>query len=217
MDYTLSELYHLLTDPEAIINTGGLILILVIIFAENGLFFGFFLPGDTLLFSAGLFCGTDTFHISIYVLLVTICLAAYGGSMFGYYFGQKTGARFFQKDESVFFKRKYVYAAEAFFNRYGGMALILGRFLPVIRTFAPIFAGMISFDYQKYMINNIIGGTLWVCSMTLGGFIVGSVVPNAKDHLASIITLIVIITWIPVIITYIREMRNQKRKLKGLS
>lgn len=209
---SILELYRHLTDPEVIINTGGLFLILAIIFAENGVFFGFFLPGDTLLFSTGLLASTDTLDIPIVTLLITISIAAYLGSMFGYFFGEKTGSKLFTKDDSLFFKKKYMFAAEAFFIRYGAVALIMARFLPIIRTFAPIFSGIVRYPFSKFLLFNIIGGTLWVVTLVMGGYIVGRVFPSSKDYLEYIILGIVVLTWIPVITTYIKERKRVKKE-----
>lgn len=209
---SISELYHVLTNPEQIIQTGGLLLILLIIFAENGLFFGFFLPGDTLLFTTGLLCSTGHFNISIYILLVTISGAAFSGSIVGYYFGKKTGDALFHRNDSLVYKKKYLLAAEAFFTRHGGLALIMGRFLPIIRTFAPIFAGIAHYDYAKFLYYNILGGSLWVFSMLLAGFFLGIFIPQSKDYLEYLILGIVVITWIPVIVTYFKERKRLANK-----
>lgn len=209
---SLLEFYHLVTNPEVIINTGGLFLILLIIFAENGVFFGFFLPGDTLLFTTGLLSSTGKFDVPITTLLITICIAAYLGSLFGYFFGEKAGSKLFTKDDSLFFKKKYMFAAEAFFIRYGAVALIMARFLPIIRTFAPIFSGIIRYPYGKFFLYNIIGGTLWVVSLVYGGYLLGQIFPTSKDYLEYIILGIVIVTWIPVVVTYIKERNKAKKK-----
>lgn len=206
---SLIELYHNCTDPEVIIK-GGLIVILLIIFAENGLFFGFFLPGDTLLFTTGLLASTGKFDVKIEILLSTISVAAYLGSFFGYYFGLKTGSTLFMKSDSLFFKKKYMFAAEAFFVRYGAIALIMARFLPIIRTFAPIFAGIIRYPFGKFVLYNLIGGTLWVVTLVYGGYLLGRIFPSSKDYLEQIIIGIVIITWIPVVVTYIKERKRAK-------
>jgi membrane-associated protein len=209
---SILELYHNITNPEVIIKTGGLFLILLIIFAENGVFFGFFLPGDTLLFTTGLLSATEKFDVPITTLLITISIAAYLGSLFGYFFGEKTGSRLFTKDDSLFFKKKYMFAAEAFFVRYGAVALIMARFLPIIRTFAPIFAGIIRYPYGRFFLYNIIGGTLWVTSLVYGGYLLGTIFPKSKDYLEYIILGIVIVTWIPVVITYIKERNRVKNQ-----
>jgi membrane-associated protein len=208
---SISELYHLITDPEQIIQTGGLILILLIIFAENGLFFGFFLPGDTLLFTTGLLCSTGHFDVSIYLLLVSISGAAFLGSSFGYYFGERAGKTLLHRKENLFYKRKYLDSAQAFFERHGGFALIMGRFLPIIRTFAPIFAGMTKFEYSKFLYYNILGGTVWVFIMLLGGYFLGLFVPESATYIEYLILGIVIITWIPVVITYLKERKRLQK------
>jgi membrane-associated protein len=208
----VKELFYQLTDPEVLIHTGGLILVLIVIFAENGLFFGFFLPGDTLLFTAGLLTSTEKFQVNIFVLLITVFIAAILGSLFGYLFGLKTGDGFRDRKENIFFRKRYIEAAEAFFNKYGGRALVLGRFLPIIRTFAPIFAGIVKVNFKEYFLYNVIGAFFWVFLMTLFGYFVGSWVPNAKDYLHYIILGIVIITWIPVITTYLKEQQIKKQK-----
>ena len=205
----LEFIKHLL-DPEKLIHTGGLFLIIAVIFIENGVFFGFFLPGDTLLFTAGLLCSAGKFDIPIHILGITIVVAAVLGNLFGYYFGSKLGENLKTRKDTLLFKKKYIYSAEFFFNRYGGMALIMGRFLPIIRTFAPIFAGIIRFEYKKFLLFNIFGGLLWVLTMLLGGYFLGFIFPGLKDKLEYIIFGIVIITWIPVITTYIRERIKRK-------
>lgn len=208
---SIAELYHLVTDPEQIIQTGGLILILLIIFAENGIFFGFFLPGDTLLFTTGLLCSTGHFDISIYLLLISISGAAFLGSAFGYYFGERAGKQLLHRKDNLFYKRKYLDSAQSFFDRHGGFALIMARFLPIIRTFAPIIAGMTKFKYSKFLYYNILGGTLWVFLMLLLGYFIGLFIPQSKDYIEYLILGIVIITWIPVVITYLKERKRLQK------
>jgi membrane-associated protein len=203
-------LFTQLTNPEILIHTGGLILVLLVIFAENGVFFGFFLPGDTLLFTAGLLTSTGKFQVSIFILLSTVFVAAVLGSLFGYFFGLKTGDGFRNRKENIFFRKRYIEAAEAFFNKYGGRALVLGRFLPIIRTFAPIFAGIVKVKFSEYFIYNVIGAFLWVFMMTLLGYYIGVWFPDAKRYLEYIILSIIVITWIPVITTYLREQKKKK-------
>jgi membrane-associated protein len=206
----VTYLFTQLTNPEILIHTGGLILVLLVIFAENGVFFGFFLPGDTLLFTAGLLTSTGKFQVSIFILLITVFIAAVLGSLFGYFFGLKTGDGFRNRKENIFFRKRYIEAAEAFFNKYGGRALVLGRFLPIIRTFAPIFAGIVKVKFSEYFIYNIIGAFLWVFMMTLLGYYIGVWVPDAKKYLEYIVLSIIVITWIPVITTYLKEQKKKK-------
>jgi membrane-associated protein len=204
MDQVISLFQHII-DPSKLITYGGLTLILLVVFIENGLFFGFFLPGDTLLLTAGIFCATKILDTSIFILLTTIPLAAIAGNLVGYAFGKKMGDNLFRRKDSLLFKKKYVFAAEAFFIKYGGMALIMGRFLPIIRTFAPIFAGIVKLEYKKFLSYNIIGGILWVYTMVLLGYTLGRIRPDIKDYLEYVILGIIIITWIPVIRTYLKE------------
>jgi membrane-associated protein len=206
----MEEIWQYLHDPKKLISAGGLLVVLLVVFAENGIFFGFFLPGDTLLFTAGLLCAAKTFNVSIWVLFSSIVVSAFLGSLFGYYFGYKTSNTLHLRQDSLFFKKKYLEAAEAFFTKHGGMALIMGRFLPIIRTFAPIFAGVIRFDFRQYLIYNIIGAVAWGIGMTLLGYTLGSVYPDTEKHLDKIIIGIIVITWIPVVITYIKDQRRKK-------
>jgi membrane-associated protein len=211
------EYLHTLLDPEKLIGLGGvgalaLLIILIVVFIENGVFFGFFLPGDTLLFTAGLLSATDKLKIPIYILLITICIAAVLGSIFGYLFGKKMGDSLFLKKDSLLFKKKYILTAEAFFKKHGGMALIMGRFLPIIRTFAPIFAGIVKFDFKKFLTFNLTGGILWVFSMLLLGYFLGRLFPGIKNNLEFVIIGIMIVTWIPVVRTYFKERKNLVNK-----
>ena len=208
----VSIFQHLL-DPEKLIHTGGLVLVLMVIFTENGLFFGFFLPGDTLLFTAGLLCATGKFDVPVFLLVSTVCVAAILGNGFGYYFGSRVGRSIYDRPESVLFKRRYIEAAEIFFNKYGGMALVMGRFLPIIRTFAPIFAGIVKLDLKKFLLYNIFGAILWVVSMTLSGYYLGIWFPSLNEHLEYVILGIIIITWVPVITTYLRAQAKKKKNI----
>ena len=209
---SIIEFFNQLIDPKQLIYAGGLLLILIVVFVENGVFFGFFLPGDTLLITTGLFCATDQLKVPLSILLVTICISAILGSLFGYFFGKKMGESLFHRKDTLLFKRKYIIAAEVFFLRYGGLALIMGRFLPILRTFAPIFAGIVKFNFKKFLTFNVLGAILWAFSMVLGGYFIGKVFPNAEKNLEYIIITIVIITWIPVIRTYLKERKNLAKK-----
>lgn len=216
MDSVFDFFRHLI-DARELIQLGGgewlaLVIILIVVFAENGIFFGFFLPGDTLLFTAGLFCAFDRLKVPIYILVITICLAAILGSLAGYFFGKKMGDNLFRKRDTLLFKKKYITTAEAFFKKHGGLALIMGRFLPIIRTFAPIFAGIVKFEFKKFLTFNITGGVLWVFSMVLLGFFLGKNFPGLDKHLEYVILGIVIITWIPVIRTYLKERKSNLAK-----
>jgi membrane-associated protein len=151
------EHFQNLSDAQSIISKGGFLLLLLVVFAETGLFFGFFLPGDYLLFMAGLLCASGIFDVNITLLIISLIMAGILGNYTGYYFGRRTGTMLLNKHDSFFFKKRYVVMAEQFYLKYGGMALILGRFFPIIRTFAPIFAGIVKVDVKKFSLYNIIG------------------------------------------------------------
>jgi membrane-associated protein len=208
------EFIKTILNPQSIINYGGLALLLFIIFAETGLFFGFFLPGDSLLFVAGLMCGTPIFDVNIYMLVSTLIVAGILGNFVGYYFGKKTGPMLFRRDDSFFFKKKHVNAAKEFYNRYGGTAIVLGRFIPIIRTFVPIMAGVVNLDFKKFVWFNIIGCIAWILSMVLSGYFLGRAFPSLQHNLEYIVIVIILISMIPVVLTYIKEHRRMKAEDK---
>ncbi len=187
-----------LFKPQELIEFGGFALVLVIIFLENGVFFGFFLPGDSLLFTSGLVC-TTILKITLTKLIIGIALAAIAGYYFGYWFGWKTGDNIYNRKESIFFKKKYIETAQEFYKKYGGIALILGRFLPIVRTFAPILAGIVRVNHFIFFIYTIIGAFLWPLIVCGAGFYVGQVFPQAIDYLNYIIIGFIVVTSIPVI------------------
>src|SRR5574343_56604 len=203
MEQTL-EFVKTLLNPQSIIHYGGLALLLFIVFAETGLFFGFFLPGDSLLFVAGLMCGTPIFDVNIYMLLTSVITAGILGNFVGYYFGKKTGPVLFRRDDSFFFKKKHVKAAEEFYNRYGGTAIVLGRFIPIIRTFVPIMAGVVNLDFKKFVVYNVLGCIAWVVSMVLSGYFLGRLFPSLQHNLEYIVITIILVSMIPVVLTYIK-------------
>lgn len=199
-----------LTNPESIIKL-GLPLLLFVIFAETGLFFGFFLPGDSLVFISGMLCATnpELLGVNIFVLIMLMSLSAIIGNMAGYYFGKRVGARLYSRPDSFFFKRRHVNATQAFYERHGGKTLFLGRFLPVIRTFAPILAGVIKIDLKKFILYNITGAFCWIASFCGIGFFLGSRYPGVKDYLGYIVIGLIVITAVPVALTYFREKRSK--------
>ncbi|RYE26644.1 MAG: DedA family protein [Sphingobacteriaceae bacterium] len=205
---------HLLNliDAEAIISKGGIYLIFFIVFAETGLFFGFFLPGDYLLFLAGIFCATGLLEVSIYQLLSTLFVAGVLGNYVGYWFGFSTGRMLFNREDSFFFKKRYVYMAEEFFKKYGGMALVFGRFFPIIRTFAPIFAGVAKVEFKSFTIYNLLGSLLWVLLLTLSGFFLGRKFPGIIHYMPFIIIGLIAFTATPVIVAYFRSAKINSSK-----
>jgi len=203
----LQKLFH----PESIILYGGLVLLLAVVFAETGLFFGFFLPGDSLLFTAGLLCAMGVLEVHIVTLLLSVTAAGILGNLVGYYFGWRAGPPLFRREDSLLFKKRYVRMADDFYKRQGGLALVAGRFLPIIRTFAPILAGVIKMNFRVFMFYNIIGCVLWVFSLISAGYFLGTAFPGIKDYLGYIIIGLIIITAIPVYTSYKREKAAAKK------
>ncbi|MET7000590.1 DedA family protein [Chitinophaga defluvii] len=197
------ELFKHLINPTWIIEHGGLYLLLAIIFAETGLFIGFFLPGDSLLFVAGIYGGLlseSFFNMPFFGIMTLIAVAGVLGNMVGFWFGRKSGPLLFSRKDTFFFKKKHLYQAKEFYDKYGGGAIFLARFLPIVRTFAPIVAGIVQMDRKKFMIFNIASSFTWVFSMMLAGHYLDKLFPNLKNHLEWIILVIILITTLPVII-----------------
>ena len=194
-----------LTDAQSILSKGGFYLLLIVVFAETGLFFGFFLPGDYLLFMAGLLCSAGMIDVSPVVLVISLIAAGVLGNYTGYWFGSRTGPVLFSRPDSFFFKKRYIVIAEAFYAKHGGMALILGRFFPIIRTFAPIFAGVVKVDFKKFTLYNLIGSIAWVCTFTLAGYFLGRRYPQMKYYVQYIVIGLIITTTIPLIIAFVKR------------
>ena len=194
--------------PEAIISIGFFFL-LIVVFAETGLFFGFFLPGDYLLFMAGLLCAEGGFDISIYTLTLSLIAAGVLGNYTGYWFGYRAGPALFNRDNSFFFKKHHIAIAEAFYAKHGGKALVLGRFFPIIRTFAPIFAGVVKVDLKKFTLYNFIGSIAWVNTFTLAGFFLGRKFPQLKGYLEYVVLGLIVVTSAPLLAAF------YKRKLQS--
>jgi membrane-associated protein len=193
-------------NPENLIQVGGLGLLLLIIFAETGVFFGFFLPGDSLLFVAGLLSETEL-EIHVALLIVLLIIAAVSGSMVGYLTGRWAGNYLQNRKDSFFFKKKYLDVTQAFYVRHGMMAFILGRFLPVVRTFVTILAGMVKIDFTKFLIFNILGASIWIITMVLAGHFLGRAFPQITTHLEIIVVGMILISAIPVVITYLKNRK----------
>ena len=191
---------------EWIINNGGLYILILIVFAETGLFIGFFLPGDSLLFAAGIYLDRldDEFFGWTYGVLLLVIIASVLGNMVGYWFGRKTGPLLYERKESWIFKRKHLIRATDFYHEYGKATIFFAKFLPVIRTFAPIVAGIVKMPWSTFILFNVLGSLAWVCSMMLGGYFLQTWVESQfnfslKDHIEAITLVIVLITTIPVI------------------
>ena len=196
-----------LTDAQSILSKGGFYLLLIVVFAETGLFFGFFLPGDYLLFMAGLLCSSGMIDVSLGTLIVSVIAAGVLGNYTGYWFGYRTGPVLFNRNDSLFFKKRYIVIAEEFYAKHGGMALVLGRFFPIIRTFAPIFAGVVKVDFKKFTLYNFAGSIAWVCTFVLTGYFLGRRYPQLKDYLEYVVLGLIIVTTIPLLIAFLRKKK----------
>jgi membrane-associated protein len=194
-----------LVNPESIILYGGIYLLLFIVFAETGLFFGFFLPGDSLLFTAGLFCSTGILRLHPALLIILIIIAAVAGNMVGYAFGKKVGNLLFNRKSSFFFRQEHLVAAHDFYLKHGKKTIILSRFLPIVRTFAPIVAGIVNLGYYKLFIYSLIGAFFWVNTLVLTGYFLGKYIPGTKDYLGYIVIFLIVITSIPFVYNSIRK------------
>ncbi|MCY1530974.1 Protein DedA [compost metagenome] len=193
-------------DPEKLLKEGGFYVVVFVIFAETGLFFGFFLPGDYLLFLAGMFVATGKLDVNIYTLVVSLLIAAVAGNFVGYWFGRKTGPMLYNRKENFFFKKRYLIAAEKYYHKQGAFALIMGRFVPIVRTFAPIFAGVVKLEFKKFALYNILGAILWIASLTLLGYFLGRRFSRQiEEYLVYIIIGFIVITTIPLIITFVKK------------
>ncbi len=210
LSITLKELLN----PEFYINNGGLWLLLFIVFAETGLMVGFFLPGDSLLFVAGIYSkmlinsllpgGTGSDFIDLLILFALISACGVLGNMMGYWFGRKSGPFLFDRPDTWLFKKKYLFQAREFYDKHGGQAIVFARFLPIVRTFAPIIAGIVRMDRKKFMLYNLIGCMAWVFMMLIAGHYLDKLFLNQfnfdlKKHLELIVIGIVLITTIPVL------------------
>ncbi len=188
----------------------GYLALFGIIFAESGLFFGFFLPGDSLLFTAGLLGAKGIFNI--YYVLIGVIICAIVGDQIGYWTGKKYGKKLFNKPNSLFFNPKHIERAEAFYKKHGKGMIILARFVPAVRTFAPIVAGIASMDYFTFVKYNVVGGVAWSVLFVGAGYLLGNALPNAGEYLTAAIIAIIVISLIPVVLEVWKAWKEQPNK-----
>lgn len=207
------DLFHRLRDLDALVAWAGYAGLATIIFTETGLFFGFFLPGDSLLVTAGLLSATPESPVKFDILALGLLLSAAAilGDNTNYWVGRLTGPRIFRRDDSLFFKRKYVDQAHAFYEKYGAITVVLCRFMPIIRTFAPLVAGVALMRYRVFLTYSIIGGLAWIWSMLGTGYLLGRYVPGVAQHVEKVIVLVVLVSVMPAIIGGIRARRAARR------
>ncbi len=195
-------------SPESIAKA-GVLAVGAIIFAESGLLIGFFLPGDSLLFTAGFLASQGA--VDIHFLAITCFLAAVIGDSVGYTFGNKVGPRLLKKEDGKLFKKKYLAQSEAFYEKHGKKTIILARFTPIVRTFAPIVAGVGSMKYRTFLLYNVIGAALWTLGLTYLGFYLGKSVPGIKSYLEPAIIAVILISLLPGVFHFMKEQENRQR------
>ena len=204
LKHVLSQLY----DVKGLIEWGGTLLVCTIVFVETGMFVGFFLPGDSLLVTAGVFAGAGQLHLSMLLTLVALCAVA--GDQLGYYIGWKAGPSLFRREDARFFKKRYLQRAHEFYEQHGTKAIILARFVPIIRTFCPPVAGAARMRYRTYLLFDIFGGFLWVWSMILLGFTLGRTVPNIDKRIHYVIAAVIIASLMP---AAVHAWKNRQPKI----
>lgn len=205
------DFIHTILDPRIIIPLVGTLGVILIIFTETGLFFGFFLPGDSLLFTAGFFASQG--YISLPWLLVGTFIAAIIGDSIGYAFGRKIGPTLFTKDNSLFFNKKHITRAQSFYERHGKKTIILARFVPIVRTFAPIIAGVGNMNYRTFISFNIIGAFIWTWGMIWLGYGLGSLIPNPDRYVLPVVIVIILISASPAL----REIWKNRKEIWSYS
>lgn len=203
------SLFHI--DIVELIKTVGYLGLFIIVFSESGLFFGFFLPGGSMLFSAGLLASQGFFNV--YYLIIILGIAAILGDNTGYWFGSKVGRKIFEKQDSLFFKKKYLIQTEIFYAKHGPKTVVLGRFVPIVRTFAPILAGVAKMNYLKFLKYNIVGGILWGIGMTLLGYFLGSIIPHVDKYILPIVLIIIFLSILPILFEFLSKSKKSESKI----
>src|SRR5215472_17279451 len=211
---SLQHLVHFLFNVKGLIEWGGTFLVCIIVFIETGFFVGFFLPGDSLLVTAGVFAASGQLHLSELILLVPLC--AIVGDQIGYWIGRKAGQALYRREDSLVFKRRHLQRAHDFYETYGGKTVILARFVPIVRTFRPPVAGAAGMNYGRYLAYDIAGGLLWVGSMILGGYFLGRQIPNISENIHYVIAVVIFLSLLPPIIGYLRSRSAAQAKPSSL-
>jgi membrane-associated protein len=203
---TLLDWLHKLRDVRGIIAWGGYVGLTAIIFAETGLLIGFFLPGDSLIVTAGLLAAT-TGVFNIWLLGALLTVASIIGNTVGYAVGQAAGPRLFKREDSLLFNKKHLYRAHEFYERHGGKTVIIARFMPIVRTFVPVVAGMGQMGYRRYTMFNVVGGIGWIWSMLFIGYFLGRYIPGVDQHIESVIILVIALSLLPGLIGWLKARR----------
>jgi membrane-associated protein len=210
------DLFHRIYDVQAIVRWGGLLALVAIVFAETGLLVGFFLPGDSLLVTAGIYCAPLTAGeaplLNIVTVNVAVIAAAIIGDTVGYWIGAKSGARLFTREQSLFFSKKHLLRTKEFYERHGGKTIIIARFMPFVRTFAPVVAGIGRMNYRRFLSFNVFGAAGWVLSMTMLGFTLSKVFKDLPKHIDKVIVVIIVVSLIPGAISWLANRKKTNTK-----
>jgi membrane-associated protein len=207
---SLVDLFNKLRDVRGLVAWGGYVGLTAIIFAETGLLIGFFLPGDSLIVTAGLLCATMGV-MNVWLLGLLLTVASIIGNAVGYEVGKNVGPRLFTREDSILFNKKHLYRAAQFYEKHGGKTIIIARFMPIVRTFVPVVAGMAKMDYKRYTMYNVIGGIGWIWSMLLIGYFLGRYIPGVEKHIEVMILVIIFLSLLPGIIGYLRARSAAKK------
>lgn len=206
---TLLDLIHRVRDVRGLIAWGGYVGLTLIIFAETGLLIGFFLPGDSLLVTAGLL-GATTGVFNVWLLGLLLSVASILGNTAGYAIGKAAGPRLFSREDSLLFNKKHLYRAHEFYERHGGKTVIIARFMPIVRTFVPVVAGMGQMGYRRYTLFNVVGGLAWIWSMLFIGYFLGRYIPGVDQHIETVILLVIFLSLLPGIIGWLKTRRASR-------
>jgi membrane-associated protein len=202
MDF-LWDLFHKIYDVESLVRVGGLAGLTAIVFVETGLLVGFFLPGDSLLVTAGLFAARG--DLEVVPMIVVLSIAAILGDTVGYNIGARAGPKLFTRPDSLLFNRKHLITTKEFYERHGPFTIVIARFIPILRTFAPVVAGIGGMEYKRFIVYNVAGGIGWVVTTVLGGYFLGQMVPNIHDHIHKVIAVVIVLSLLPAIIKVAKE------------
>ena len=206
----IQQIIHKLYDVEGLVRWGGPLLVCLIVFVETGFFVGFFLPGDSLLVTAGVFSAAGV--IPLRWLLLPVMLCAIIGDQIGYWIGRGAGTALYRRKDSFLFRRRHLESAHEFYEKYGGKTVILARFVPIIRTFCPPVAGAAKMTYVHYLLYDMFGGVLWVGSMILGGYFLGKSVPHIGERIHYVIAVVIFLSLVPAIVSVLRARRVVRSK-----
>jgi membrane-associated protein len=207
----LWNLFHQIYDVELLVRAGGLVLLTIIVFVETGLLIGFFLPGDSLLVTAGIFAAQGS--LDLLTLNLALSAAAIAGDTVGYRIGYAAGPKIFTRENSLFFNRKHLISAKEFYDRYGGFTIVIARFIPIIRTFAPVVAGVAAMSYRRFLAFNVFGGIFWVMATTLAGYFLGTLIPNIQEQIHLVIAIVIFLSLLPGMIKFLSEWRKAKSNI----